>query len=221
LTFITKYSIIYTGKLDSELVMERHYKLVCDYVFSNKSLSDYSACEQDTIKLAIDVLTTHNMGGKFMEKLIQLKYKLIDDGKIHGWDGTTKDNRPVEIKTETINPSKKLFCEASFSPNTKDKPTYKEIFLKELPVFITAGVCDVSGKCIYLMFTDTSKLTKNCKLFDMLGRNAPRVNFGHWINERNSIDIKYKNKDLIKKHHDSFRKELRNELINGLQTSRK
>jgi hypothetical protein len=194
--------------------MKPHYKIVCDYVFSDKRLSQYSEPEQMTLNLAIDVLTTHGMGGKFMERLIQAKYKLVDDGEIHGWDGKTKQNRPVEIKTETVNDSKKLFCEASYPKNTENTPSKKNLYLKETPILINSGICNDTGKCIYVMFTDTLKLNSNSKLFDMLDRKSPRINFGHWCGEPNAFDVKYKNLELVDKHYYSMREELRKELKN-------
>jgi hypothetical protein len=194
--------------------MKPHYKLVCDYVFSDKKVSEYSDCEQLTINLAIEVLTTHGMGGKFMETLIREKYRLGNDGKIHGWDGMTKQNRPVEIKTETVNASKKLFCEASFAPNTEKAPSKKNIFLKEKPILISSGLCNDTGKCIYVMFTDTDKLNRNSKMFDMLDRNSPRINFSHWCADTDAFEVKYKNTMLVDKHYYSMREELRKELKN-------
>ena len=194
--------------------MKPYMKLICDYAFSDKRLSQYSKNQQMILNFAVDVLTTHGSGGKFMERLIQAKFKLVDDGEIHGWDGKTKQNRPVEIKTETVNDSMKLSCAASFHQTTR--LSKRDLYLKETPILINVGICNVTGKCIYVMFTDTRILKENgnLKLFDMLdGRYPnPRTNFGHWCNEPTAFDVKYKNLELVNRHYKSIHKKLRKEL---------
>lgn len=193
---------------------KKYLKLVCSYVFSNKSLEDYEPCEQMTLELAIDVLTTHGMSGKFMERLLQYKYKLLDDGKIHGWDGITSDNRPVEIKTETINPSKKIFCEASFPAHAPNTPRKKELYFSNKPFLVNSGVCRKTGKCIYVMFTDTGKIKPQSLFYKRLEAHAPRINFSHFMNDMDAYDIVYKNKQLIKDNADKIKDELLLELTN-------
>lgn len=192
----------------------RYMKLVCSYVFSNKSLQEYEDCEQVTLELAIDVLVTHGAGGKFMEKLIRHKLKYSDDGLIHGWDGYTLDNRPVEIKTETINPSKKIFCEASFGAHTNKTLPKKTVYLKEKPLFVNTGLAK-NGKCLYIMVTDTALLNPLSMFFTRLDANSPRVNFSHIVKDREAYEVKYKNSRLIESNISSIRKELRQELTNA------
>lgn len=194
--------------------MKPHYKLVCDYVFSNKIINDYTEHEQMVINLAIDVLTTHGSGGKFMEKLIQLKYKIQDDGLIHGFDGTTKDNRKVEIKTETSGKSKKLCCESSFSPNTEKTPNKKILYLNEKPVLINSGICAETGKCIYVMFTDVGLLNPNSLMFERLEATSPRLTFKHWCGYPEAFSIKYKNIDLVDRWYFEIDETLIRELKN-------
>jgi hypothetical protein len=193
---------------------KKYLKLVCDYVFSNKQLDEYQPCEQLTLELAIDVLTTHGSGGKFMEKLIHRKYKLVDDGKIHGWDGTTAENRPVEIKTETVNESKKIFCEASFAPHTDVTPRKRDLYLREKPLLISAGLCSKTAKCIYVMITDTAKISKTSKFYTRLDANSPRINFGHFMDEPKCFEVVYKNKSVVRDNINNIRKELIKELTN-------
>lgn len=192
----------------------RYMKLVCSYVFSNKSLQEYDECEQVTLELAIDVLITHGAGGKFMEKLIRHKFKYSDDGLIHGWDGYTADNRPVEIKTETVNPSKKIFCEASFGAHTNKTLPKKTVYLKEKPLFVNTGLAK-NGKCLYVMVTDTALLNPLSMFFTRLDANSPRVNFSHIVKDRDAFEVKYKNSRLIESNILSIRKELRQELTNA------
>ena len=192
----------------------RYMKLICSYVFSNKSLQDFDECEQVTLELAIDVLTTHGSGGKFMEKLIRHKFKYSDDGLIHGWDGHTEDSRPVEIKTETINDSKKIFCEASFAPHTKKTLPKKNVYLKEKPIFVNAGLAK-NGKCLYVMVTDTALLNPLSMFFTRLDANSPRVNFKHFVKDRDAYEVKYKNLTLIESNSSYIGKELREELTNA------
>jgi hypothetical protein len=194
---------------------KRYLKLVSGYVFSNKQLQEYDPSEQLTLELAIDILTTHGSGGKFMEKLIQHKFKLVDDGKIHGWDGATSEKRPVEIKTETVNHSKKIFCESSFGAHTPNTPRKKEVYLDEKPFLVNAGVCAKTGKCIYVMFTDTAKINPKSIFFERLDANAPRINFGHFLNDKSSYEVVYKNKQVIANNINCIREELKQELTNA------
>jgi hypothetical protein len=186
---------------------DSYIALVSDYFFSSKKISEYSKQQQQTLDLAVNVLTTHGMGGKFVEGLIRHRFSLKDDGSIHGWDGW--DGKiPVEIKTETINASKQLNCEASFSTNTKNKITKKDIFLRERPHLYSVGVHDVSGKCLYVMRTETSKLKKTSTFFERLAANSPRISFFHWKGDLDAYTILYKNQDLVRDVYFCFAEDL-------------
>ena len=50
--------------------MKSYMPLIADYFFSPKRLEDYKKTEQVALELAIDILTTHGVGGKFAESLI-------------------------------------------------------------------------------------------------------------------------------------------------------
>jgi hypothetical protein len=186
---------------------DSYLDLVSDYFFSNKKISEYSKQQQQTLDLAVDVLTTHPTGGKFVERLIRHRYSLRDDGTIHGWDGWDGET-PVEIKTETINSSKKLNCEGSFGAHADNSERKKDIFLKHRPHLYSVGVHDVSGKCLYVMKTDTAKLKKTSLLFERLDAKSPRINFSHWKNDKDSYEVLFSNKPLVQYVHWCFNGDL-------------
>lgn len=194
--------------------MARSYeKLVCEYVFSNKEVKDFPEQDQLLIKMAKDILTTHGMGGKFMEKLLQYKFKLEDDEGIHGWDAWTEDKSPVEIKTETVNATKKIFCEASYPAHTKNKPLKSEVYKNHKPVLVSAGLCAKTGKCIYVMFTETGKIDSQSKFFKRLSAPAPRINFGHFKESVKAYKVVYKNRDVILDNIDEIHPKFKDVLI--------
>lgn len=189
--------------------MKRSYKkVVCDYVFSTKSIEDFPVEHHQVLMLAKDVLTSHGMGGKFMETLLLLKLKMIADEKIHGWDAWS-DNRPVEMKTETINNTKKLYAESSYPTHTKGSELKRDMYLREKPILVNCGVCAETGKCLYIMCTDTGKISSKSKFFVRLSANSPRINFGHYKEETSSYEIVYRNKTLIRQNlhevHENFK----------------
>jgi len=163
--------------LHSILIMYKD--LVCDYFYGEKPLTEYNIQEQQTLSLAMDIIRTHGVGGKFVESLIRHRFGLKDAESIHGWDGY-KSSRPVEIKTETINKTKLLNCEGSFGDHRKESIRKKDLFLKERPFLYSVGVDDITGKCLYVMCTDTRKIPEDSIFFERLDAKAPRIRFGHW-----------------------------------------
>ena len=170
--------------------------LVSDYVFSDKLLTEYTKQEQQTLSLAVDILTTHGVGGKFVESLIRYRYDMRDAASIHGWDGY-KNSRPVEMKTETINNTKRLNCEGSFGEHRDETIRKSDLFRSERPLLYSIGVDNITGKCLYVMETDTKKIKKDALLFERLNAKSPRISFAHWKDQTKSYKILYKNANLI------------------------
>lgn len=180
--------------------------LVSDYVFSSKGIKEYTPQERQTLELAIEILTTHGVGGKFAESLLRHRYNLKDADAIHGWDGF-KGSRPIEIKTETINPSKKLNCEGSFGEHREDTIRKNVLFFTHRPLLYSVGLDNITGKCLYVMETDTKKLDDSALLFERLNAKSPRISFTHWKAYHNSYKILY-HSELIKERCDKFSKSL-------------
>jgi hypothetical protein len=187
--------------------MKSYMPLIADYFFSSKRVEDYNKHEQITLELAIDILTTHGVGGKFTESLIRHRFNMKDVDSIHGWDAK-KNSRPVEIKTETINVSKRLSCEGSFGDHREGSVRKSDLFKSERPLLYSVGIDDVSGKCLYVMETDTKKCSLSCLLFERLNARAPRISFAHWKDQHNSYKIVYKNAKLILDKSDRIKKNL-------------
>lgn len=187
---------------------DSYMDLVSDYFFTNNV--KYSKSDIKTVHLAIDVITTHGVGGKFVEGLIRHRFRMKDTNNIHGWDGF-KGSRPVEIKTETINYTKALSCEGSFGDHRRSTIRKKDLFLQEKPFLYSVGVDNICGKCIYVMETDISKLNKNCLLFERLDARAPRISLAHWVHQR-AHKIVYKNEELIESRKDNISNLLLTEL---------
>ena len=180
--------------------------LVADYVFSSKLLKEYDIQEQQTLSLAIEILTTHGVGGKFAESLLRHRYRLKDAKDIHGWDGY-KGHRPIEIKTETINKSKKLNCEGSFSDHRDSTYRKSDMFLEQRPYLYSVGLDNVTGKCLYVMETDTKKIDSSSLLFERLNAKSPRISFAHWRYSRDSYKIVYVS-ELIRQRSNEIRNDL-------------
>lgn len=180
--------------------------LVSDYVFSSKPLTEYTEQEQQTLSLAIEILTTHGVGGKFAESLLRHRYNLRDADGIHGWDGF-KGSRPIEIKTETINNTKRLNCEGSFGDHREDTIRKSDLFLEHRPYLYSIGLDNVTGKCLYVMETDTRKIDSSAVLFERLDARAPRISFAHWKDCKNAYKIVYVS-NLINIRATEFNKDL-------------
>ena len=187
--------------------MKSYMPLIADYFFSPKRLEDYKKTEQVTLELAIDILTTHGVGGKFAESLIRYRFDMEDVASIHGWDGY-KNSRPVEMKTETINNTKLLNCEGSFGEHRDETIRKSDLFRSERPLLYSIGVDNVTGKCLYVMETDTKKIDKNALLFERLNAKSPRISFAHWKDCSKSYTIVYKNANLILAKKSEFSKYL-------------
>lgn len=183
--------------------MKSYMPIVADYFFSPKRLEDYNRHEQPIIELAIDILTTHGVGGKFVESLIRYRYDMRDAASIHGWDGY-KNSRPVEMKTETINNTKKLNCEGSFGEHRDETIRKSDLFKSERPLLYSIGVDNVTGKCLYVMETDTKKCKDDTLLFERLNAKSPRISFAHWKDQTKSYKILYKNANLIVAKKEEF-----------------
>ena len=191
--------------------MKKSYiPIVAKYFFSDTPMSDFPAEQQMVIEIAKDIITTHGVGGKFVESLIRYKFKIADVEGIHGWDGM-KAQRPVEIKTETVNGTN-LNCMGSFSDNRECSMNKRDIFLSEKPLLYSVGVSDTTGKCIYVMETDTGKLPKTAKLFESLGVKAPRINLSNWVNHPDAWKVVYKNFPLAMQHESDITRGLMNAL---------
>jgi hypothetical protein len=171
-------------------------ELLSDYFFSNKELKQYTKTEKVTLELGIDIITTHGVGGKFVEKLIHHQFDVKDVPTIHGWDGL-KNSRPVEIKTETINNTKKLNCCGSFSDHREDTIRKSDLFRSEKPLLYSVGVDDVTGKCLYVMKTDFAKIKEDSLIFERLNAKAPRIGLNHWVEQKSAYEIPYMNMPLI------------------------
>ena len=178
-----------------------YQELVSEYFFSNKSICSFNKEQQMTLELARKILTTHGVGGKFVEELIQYKFDISEIGGIHGWDGKTKDNKFVEIKTETIN-KRKLNAMGSFGTQTDYGIQKDKLFLKETPILINVGVCDKTGKCIYVLNTRTEQLPHWCNLFKKLSACSPRISLTDFYDYKDAYSIQYSNKEIISKNVD-------------------
>ena len=179
-------------ELNNEVV-----SLVSDWFFSSKDISNYDENDQKVLELAKFILLTHGAGGKFAETLVQHTFGLSVYGGIHDWDGVTASGRYTEIKLETVNDSKKLNAEGSFGEHRKNSVLKSELFLKERPFLINVGVCRDSGKCIYLMTTDTEKLPNDCLLFTRLSAKSPRTSLSHFVEHKDAYMFNYVNRELV------------------------
>ena len=187
--------------------MKKSYiPIVAEYFFTDKPLEDFPKDQQLLLELAKDIILTHGAGGKFVESLIRYKFKIADVKTIHGWDGMKKQ-RPVEIKTETVNGTN-LNCMGSFTDNRDCSMNKSELFQKEKPLFYSVGVSDKTAKCIYVMETDIGKLPKDAKLFEALSVKAPRVSLSHWVEYENAWKVVYKNFPLAKEHESDMSRKL-------------
>lgn len=180
--------------------------LVSDYVFSDKPLEEYTEQEQQTLELAREILTTHGVGGKFAESLLRHRYDLRDADGIHGWDGFN-GARPIEIKTETINNTKRLNCEGSFGDHREETIRKSDLFLEHRPFLYSIGLDNVTGKCLYVMQTDTKKIDSSALLFERLNAKAPRISFAHWKEFKKSYKIVYVS-NLVRLRSSEFNKDL-------------
>lgn len=194
--------------------MKKSYiPIISEYFFSEKPIKEFPEEQRVLLELAKDIILTHGAGGKFVESLIRYKFKIADVKTIHGWDGM-KAQRPVEIKTETVNGTN-LNCMGSFTDNRDCSMNKSELFKLEKPLFYSVGVSDKTGKCIYVMETDIGKLPKDAKLFEALSVKAPRVSLSHWIEYRDSWKVVYKNFPLAKQHESDISRKLFGVLTSG------
>lgn len=194
--------------------MKKSYiPIIAEYFFSEKPIKEFPEEHRVLLELAKDIILTHGAGGKFVESLIRYKFKIADVKTIHGWDGM-KAQRPVEIKTETVNGTN-LNCMGSFTDNRDCSMNKSELFKLEKPLFYSVGVSDKTGKCIYVMETDIGKLPKDAKLFEALSVKAPRVSLSHWIEYRDSWKVVYKNFPLAKQHESDISRKLFGVLTSG------
>ena len=171
-------------------------------------------------EMARDMLTTHGAGGKFVEGLIAHRYLLEETPEsIHGWDGITRDGRPVEIKMETVSTSK-MNAQGSFGENRefekdeeeKVKQDKSEIFANEKPLLLSVGTCKETGKCIYVLGTDFAKVPKKAKVWERLTAKSPRINFSQWSEYPESYKLLYLNEALYRKNEEHFNKFFREHL---------
>ena len=175
-------------------------KTVSEYVFGKTPIERYSK-NREVIEMANYVLKTHGMNGKMMEKLIQYRFGIIDDGEIHGYDGIW-NGRNVEIKTQRTGnkrSSSKLNCKGDFSDHRAYSELKSEKYLRDRPILISAGIDSENAKCIYVVKTDFEKIPTNSKMFEMLSARAPRINFNHFKNFVDSYEVMYKNDELLEK----------------------
>ena len=177
--------------------------IICDWFFSNKPIEKFPKSEQRFLRLAQQLITTHGVGGKFAETLIQHQYGITPPDGIHGWDGH-KNETPVEIKVETINKAK-LSAMASFADNRKSSVVKTgEIYLAKRPILINVGV-SLEGKCLYVLFTFTEHLPKDCVLFERLNDPAPRISWGHYCDYKSKAStVMYMDKSLCATYKDRF-----------------
>lgn len=176
---------------------ETFEELVEDYFFSSLVIEGYTKTQQMTLKLAKKIITMHGAGGKFVEDVIIGKYGLSNTDGIHGWDASKK-SRPVEIKTETINKTKPLRCEGSYTETREKTKCKSELYAEEKPILYSVGICNKTGKCIYVMETDTAKIDKKLVFWKRLMAKSPRIRFSHWMDSKNSWKVIYKNEELIR-----------------------
>lgn len=186
--------------------------LICDWFFSDKPIHKYSKSDQRVLRLAQDILSMHGVNGKFVECLIRHKFNIKEPVGIHGWDGYV-GNKPVEIKTETVNDSARLSAMGSFASNRENSSMFTgDIFLKERPIYINVGL-NLSGKCLYVLFTDTSKLPDNTPLFKELNKGGPRIRWCHYRDHRKAASkLMFFSKYEVECYESSFTKEFLKDL---------
>lgn len=194
------------------MMLKEDVAIVCDWFFSDKPIEKYPKAEQRFLRLAKQLITTHGVGGKFAECLIQHEYGLTPPDGIHGWDGY-KGNTPVEIKVETINKAK-LSAMASFAENRASATIRTgDLYIQERPLLINVGVAE-DGKCLYVMITDTSKLPKDSVLFERLNDPAPRISWGHYSDHKDkATKVVFMNKPLFASYKDRMKNFFYNDLI--------
>lgn len=161
------------------------------------------ATSEVKVDMARTMLTTHGAGGKFAEAILLEKFGLDEFNGIHDFDGVTKSGRPVEMKMETVNDSKKLSAAGSWSEKREGTAvSKKDLFLEKRPYLMNFGTCRDTGKCIYVLCTDTRKLPENADLFDKLDAKSPRTSFTHVSDHKGSYKLLYLNRDLFNKNRE-------------------
>ena len=158
-------------------------------------------------EMAKEVLSTHGSGGKFAELLIQKRFLLEETPEsIHGWDGITREGRPVEIKMETVSTSK-LNAQGSFGTNRESSDKNKrEVFAEERPLLVSMGTCKDTGQCIYVLCTDFAKIPEEADVWDRLEAKDPRIQFNQWRDYPDAYRLLFINERLYDKNADQFNK---------------
>lgn len=165
--------------------------------------------QRGLINMAGAMLTLHGAGGKFVEQAIQHRFKIEEHEGIHDFDGITQDGRLVEMKMETINDTKKLNADGSFGEHRLGTPENKaDTWRNKRPYLINMGTCKETGKCLYVLCTDTKKLPENSELFERLSVKTPRTGFNHVSDHPDAYKFLYVNEKLINRNRNSFSKKL-------------
>lgn len=169
---------------------------IADYSFSNDEPDLTSAAMHMFIH---EIGPVHGVGGKFMEKIIQLKMNINVWGEdtIHDYDGSL-DGRPVEMKMETVNNSGKLNLMSSY------KGMKTDLYRKDYPLIVNFALDPETSKVMWVTTTDTKKITSDSKLWRQLSRQAPRTSFAQYSKQdEKALVVNYINKTICAKYKDS------------------
>jgi hypothetical protein len=175
--------------------MQPYESVILDYLFSDKKVEEYDECESMLLSYFKDHIGLHGIGGKTAEKFVIKKFGWEEIEEIHDDDAIDVDGRPIEIKTETLNKTAKLNCMGSWSDHREFTEIKSVKYKREKHYIVNVAVDPFSGKVIWVLKTDTTKVPDHGILWERLSARAPRINFGHYPNE--AIEILYLNKELL------------------------
>jgi predicted transposase YbfD/YdcC len=185
-------------------MVKSYIPVVADYMFSNKTVDDFRRYERMVIDYHIDCITSHNIGGKAMEKFndYQFGFKPWNDS-IFDFDSMHTNGRPIEQKLETVNDSKKLqFC-SSFPEHRENTPIKSDLFKEKHPYMMNTAVCDITGKVLWVALTDTDKIPHTSDFWVRLTANAPRLSFASYNAHPESVEFLYVNETLCNQYKDN------------------
>ena len=166
--------------------------VIQDYTFG-QGINDHDPNNTTLDMFVNEIARQHGVAGKFMEKIIRNYFGINPWGedKIHDHDGDW-NGRPVEIKLETLNDTLKLSMASSYGRSKAEE------YRKDKPIILNAAMDPYSGKLLYVIRTDTEKLSDNSPLWERLSAESPRTTFTSYndYDIKNAVDIIYINHSL-------------------------
>jgi len=153
---------------------------------------------EEKVNIHDTILKHGQSSGLYLEPIIADYLGFVVSKGLFGYDAETKCGRPVEIKTEKFSTNAKTPVALNAFGKVNNKQTHKgDDYKKDRPIIVTAGTCNETGMCIYLLWFDTKKLPEDANIFKTLNQKTANLGMNIYSQYPEAMEFVFSDMNLV------------------------